>query len=667
MARLKKAAKTVVRAKDHGTGTGTRTAVSSHSSAEAGAMSKPVPSAAAFGASLLNHARSGQSHPNPAGVTAKPDHGKLKRPSFIAEASQREPANRGDVYAIQHSPEKQALHVQDKADHDQKAQPYHSSPADAQFEATAKIPPSSSPAIVATGQSRVIRQSTKQGKMQLQPTTKPRATNNSVAAVERSPKIKVHDTCESRAVNAYPVRRSEPQVRIPLRKRRVPETIETDAVAPTHSAETGDQSQDEGYGTTQLKARSDSTRKRKVNFASEVSTNDLISSAPNPVETLSAEESKKPTSKGKVQHYAPGTTVTIENVFAFLDRERRSGACRIGYGNTIKRIYDDYYTALMQDESTLDTVREATDAIRQVIEEMRSEVQQDARFAINVDAYAHLFRELVLHLKITYEWLCAREIIITDSLDAMRIVTPFMLDMLSLIDAMVQWSVSVPRRSHRGRAIKEVDSHLAAPLHTVCEAHITRLKQLEAVEERYQEIRNIHRQQRELAEERQREEAEERQRELDALARKQKRHRRWQDLHIARMQCEPDPFRRRQLAITPLEDLEERDANGVKFDRLRVFKQRSSPSFHQAAIHSSQRLWTDDQAIALLETVQRHAGPTLYEKIFQSQCRPGGMLRDFTVADIVAKVSWIRSSWRKLHQEKGWEAPEWVAVLPGSP
>jgi len=42
-------------------------------------------------------------------------------------------------------------------------------------------------------------------------------------------------------------------------------------------------------------------------------------------------------------------------------------------------------------------------------------------------------------------------------------------------------------------------------------------------------------------------------------------------------------------------------------------------------------------------------------------------LRDFTAADIVTKVSWIRSSWLKLQQEKGWETPEWVQNLPEFP
>jgi hypothetical protein len=64
-----------------------------------------------------------------------------------------------------------------------------------------------------------------------------------------------------------------------------------------------------------------------------------------------------------------------------------------------------------------------------------------------------------------------------------------------------------------------------------------------------------------------------------------------------------------------------------------------------------------------------HAGPDVFEKIFNRHCRPrnGGLLRDFRVMDIVTKVAWIRTNMIKLHQEKGSELPDWVTRIPVLP
>jgi hypothetical protein len=57
----------------------------------------------------------------------------------------------------------------------------------------------------------------------------------------------------------------------------------------------------------------------------------------------------------------------------------------------------------------------------------------------------------------------------------------------------------------------------------------------------------------------------------------------------------------------------------------------------------------------------------MLEGLFKAYCRPGGMLRDFTVADFAAKLAWIRSGWMQLSQEHGWEVPGWVQKLPVLP
>lgn len=57
-------------------------------------------------------------------------------------------------------------------------------------------------------------------------------------------------------------------------------------------------------------------------------------------------------------------------------------------------------------------------------------------------------------------------------------------------------------------------------------------------------------------------------------------------------------------------------------------------------------------------------GPHVFEDIFRTYCRPSGPLREYTVTEIVSKTAWICSGWLKLHQEKGWEVPDWVKEIP---
>jgi hypothetical protein len=105
---------------------------------------------------------------------------------------------------------------------------------------------------------------------------------------------------------------------------------------------------------------------------------------------------------------------------------------------------------------------------------------------------------------------------------------------------------------------------------------------------------------------------EERQRELEAKEAREGRWKRWQDLHIVRMRHEPNPVKRRKLFITKLEDMEERDANGFRFERVPVFKTRSTPHMHL----TSSREWTEEQEEALLEGLQAFAGKYMCSTLY---------------------------------------------------
>ncbi|KAF2847427.1 hypothetical protein T440DRAFT_557349 [Plenodomus tracheiphilus IPT5] len=635
----------------------TATAVS-HARAEAAAeeatpqllvdpVSKPPSTAAALGASLLNNARLGQSHSSPAGVAARTRVGMLKRPGLAAEGSARQRASRGDIYAIELSPEKKALSPRNKV---------HDAPPTAGLTKTKKKAPEHRP-----------RDHQQQSDLQLSlpepfslPSSPRAVVTKSHRRVTRQPvRVQAHKMRNSQAVDDPLTRRSKPEVQIPVRERRKRQTTHGDRVPHRHLSESlivplevEDEPQIEAGQTIPSHRQLRSSKKQKTSHIPEASAEGSPNSAPSSVPT-DADETD--ISEDQVDEVQPRPSATIDTVFEFLGRERRSGTCQTAYGSTIRRICKENRNALMNDDSTLATVMASAGAIRDVIQQTLLEVQENDRRALKRDAYAYLFRALLLLLKAAFNWLHERDVVIMASLDAMRIVTPFMREILSLKNTIARWRVSVPQRFKGDSLIMEVDSHLIVPLRQVYKAYSVKLSQLEAAEER----RMLHRKLR-------KEEADKQGR-SKALARRRQRQQRWQDLHIARMQFEPDPFRRRRLVITCPGDLEERDANGIKFERVPVFKPRSSPPLHREAAHSQESTWTDEEEILLLEAVQAYAGTQLYEHIFRAHCRPGGILRDFTVAEIVAKVSWIRSSWFRLQQEKGWEAPTWVQELPAWP
>jgi hypothetical protein len=58
------------------------------------------------------------------------------------------------------------------------------------------------------------------------------------------------------------------------------------------------------------------------------------------------------------------------------------------------------------------------------------------------------------------------------------------------------------------------------------------------------------------------------------------------------------------------------------------------------------------------------AGPDVFHHIFKEYCGPGGVLRDFSVVEIIAKAAWVRSSYTKLQEENSWSIPNWVEQIP---
>jgi hypothetical protein len=57
----------------------------------------------------------------------------------------------------------------------------------------------------------------------------------------------------------------------------------------------------------------------------------------------------------------------------------------------------------------------------------------------------------------------------------------------------------------------------------------------------------------------------------------------------------------------------------------------------------------------------------VYHKIFTTYCRPGGVLRTFTVAQITAKAAWVRSAYIKGQQQRVLQEEEWIKQIPVLP
>ncbi|RAQ99496.1 hypothetical protein DDE82_008182 [Stemphylium lycopersici] len=292
---------------------------------------------------------------------------------------------------------------------------------------------------------------------------------------------------------------------------------------------------------------------------------------------------------GRTAHAEPGN---IDNVFKFLDLEEHSGKCQIKFATTIGRKCDRSCTHLHEESVSMNTVIEDATDIQETLKHTDSEIRDKHRSAFKGDAYGHVFRSLTLYLEALYSWLQQTHRAVTESLEAMRVITPLTHAILAFKDTIASWDVSVPPSHKGGRVFKDVDIRLIAPLRQVHKTFNARLRELEDTEQRrvqYAETK------RKMQEQRDAEHAR-----IETIETKNKRKKRWQDLHIVRMQCEPNNYRRHKLYTTRIEDLEERDANGVVFERLPIFKPRSTQPQSQVAEPTDVLEWTDEEEIALL-------------------------------------------------------------------
>ncbi|KAF1911993.1 hypothetical protein BDU57DRAFT_559940 [Ampelomyces quisqualis] len=350
----------------------------------------------------------------------------------------------------------------------------------------------------------------------------------------------------------------------------------------------------------------------------------------------------------------------LRRVFEFLGLEKRPGTCQTERCRDIKSICDKTRSLFRKQKLSLKEVNRKTEAVQAMLRTVGT-VPKDDHGAVKADVYAYVFRSLSKLLVSLYEYFAERDGDFTESLRHMRILFPFVHDIVALKDLLSSWNATVPQRYRGDRLIADVNSLLIAPLRDLETLLNKRLSQLEQNERDIEKLAALEQQ----IEEEDMEAA----RRQEAAQARIKRRDRWLNLHVARMLCEPDVDRRLPyLKFIEPENLEEKDANGVVFERVPMFKDRNStPSRCSRSTRGPRRSWSDKQVEALIDSLKKFAGPDVFDNVFDSDCRPGGPLRDFNVTDITDKAAWIRSSYIKLHEERNWEVPEWMKQIPVLP
>jgi hypothetical protein len=291
---------------------------------------------------------------------------------------------------------------------------------------------------------------------------------------------------------------------------------------------------------------------------------------------------------------------TIAAVFKFLELGKCPGKYKSKHGPTIRRICKEICTQLEDEDTSVETVMEDLEKLQRTLNKISPKVEESDRQLFKVDAYGHIFRALTRYLQALYQWSERNYGTIEESLDAMRILSSLMHEILAFKDTITKWNVSIPQRYKGDRIIRDVDTGLIAHFRQVEKRFRVRLSRLEATErsriQRQQLLRQM--------EERQEEER----RRMEAAESRKQRRERWRGLHIVRMNCEPVLNKRLKFTITWPAVVEETDANGVAFERLAVFKPRSTPPQSRVSALSGEREWSEEQESCLIDGFKEFAG-----------------------------------------------------------
>lgn len=314
-------------------------------------------------------------------------------------------------------------------------------------------------------------------------------------------------------------------------------------------------------------------------------------------EDVNAEDTRSATTPMSVQQYH--RLSDLEKVCFFRDRvQERPGVCSTKMGRKIHRACDRARVTLSQSGEG-PSLTEMTNCVADLtgrLERIESRVERSSWTDFKGDAFRYLFRALAVVFEQLIGHLQTREGEVTESLAAMRILFTFVCHVITFKDAMKSWSVKgLQRGRDEGKLFKDVESYLIVPLRSLEAEYRKRLHALETVERSRQAFLNQQRKEQEEA------------RISETQNIRRERRKRWQDLHIIRMQCEPNPAQRQKLRFVEPVEAAETDANGDRFERVPFFGERSVPPPQWTAAASG-REWTGEQEIVLLDALQSSTG-----------------------------------------------------------
>jgi len=367
---------------------------------------------------------------------------------------------------------------------------------------------------------------------------------------------------------------------------------------------------------------------------------------------------------------------TMERVFEFLDRDDREGACQTELGTAINRVCVNTSSHLDTNDVAIEEVADNIEDVREVLKQV-GELGKDGekvRKALKKDMFGYVFRSLAIVLQSLYEGLRDMDENFMNSSRYMRIITPLMRDILDLKQTIKSWKVKTIQRYQGDRMIGDVGQHFIVPLREVYNIYHRHLSQLESREELRRQAEHMRR----TNEER----IEEDTRQFEAKRIMNKRYKRWQDLHMTRLETEPDlNMRLPKLGIIDFRNFEENDSNGSPMRRLEVFVERVNPPPSSFLKEVGKAKWSKEEEVTLLEGLEDYAGrlccvakmmllltrwlgPEVFHRIFRAHCGETGVLRKFTVTQIIARAMKMIRGARKLQQQEGSAIPIWVEQIP---
>lgn len=422
----------------------------------------------------------------------------------------------------------------------------------------------------------------------------------------------------TRQSKAQPVRDASPETVAPVRKTRTQtKKTDQDVPLPAHSKpritrgrgrppKHSRQEPDEPEETEQGRNKEANAH----NLRNQRSDQDEAYDPPQADELSSTDgddnEDGNETSLHEINDKSDPKTPDIVAIFEYADATGRDGDCQTEEANNIRGACQSARRLIADSDVTLEQLGEINDEILGLLRAYVTSSQvYGYRVSLKTDAYAYLFRDVSRYLRVLHKWLGEHFGDFESSLTAMRIIAPLVRSILATKDQIAYWKVKIPVRYKNDRLVKDVERDLINPLRRVDQVYNARLRILEDTVKK----QSVH--EKALQEGREMFAAREKKRQDAANIVVRRKH--WIDLHVYRLQVESDPGRRQALSFredyftSMTQSREERDSNGIAFERLDVFRKRDSTPAKHSSVGKLED-WTGEQLAALVEGLTEFAG-----------------------------------------------------------